>query len=56
MKALFHRTFNATDLKNGVSKQVAASDLPQTLPRWVIDMAVAKGAATIVEPKAKAKE
>lgn len=55
-KAIFHRVFNATDLKKGVSKQVAASDQPQTLPKWVIDLAVVKGAATIVEPKQKQQE
>lgn len=45
-KAVFHRRFDATDTKKGVSIRVEPLDTPQTLPEWVIAKAEAAGAAT----------
>lgn len=54
-KAIFSREFNATDVKLGVSIRVRPSVEPQLFPSWVIDLAVAKGAAERVDPPRKAK-
>lgn len=51
-KATFHRRFNATDTKNGVSLKIEPTDGPKTFPAWIIDLAVKAGAATREEPKA----
>lgn len=51
-KATFHRRFNATDTKRGVSKRIEPTDGPKTFPAWIIDLAVKAGAATREEPKA----
>ncbi|WP_312529920.1 hypothetical protein [Paracoccus sp. (in: a-proteobacteria)] len=53
-KAIFHRRFNATDPKKGISIRVDASAEPQTLPEWVIAKAEEAGAATRQIPKPKA--
>lgn len=45
-KAIFHRRFDATDIRRGVSMRIDPSPDPQSLPTWVIDLAVAAGAAT----------
>ncbi|AWX94000.1 hypothetical protein DPM13_16405 [Paracoccus mutanolyticus] len=45
-KAVFHRRFDATDTKKGVSIRVEPLDTPQTFPEWVIAKAEAAGAAT----------
>lgn len=52
-KAVFHRRFDATDNKKGVSIRIEAMAAPQTLPEWVIVMAVSAGAATRHHPKRK---
>lgn len=51
-KATFHRRFDATDTKRGVSKRIEPTDGPKTFPAWIIDLAVKAGAATREEPKA----
>ena len=51
-KAVFHRRFDATDTKRGVSKRIETTDGPKTFPAWIIDLAVKAGAATREEPKA----
>ena len=51
-KATFHRRFDATDTKRGVSKRIEPTDSPKTFPAWIIDLAVKAGAATREEPKA----
>lgn len=51
-KATFHRRFDATDLKRGVSCRIEPTDGPKTFPAWMIDLAVEAGAATREEPKA----
>ncbi len=45
-KAIFHRRFNATDTKKGVSIRIEPMGSPQTFPEWVIAKAEAAGAAT----------
>ena len=45
-KAIFHRLFNATDTKIGVSIRVQPSEKPQSFPQWVITKAIEAGAAT----------
>lgn len=49
MKAIFHREVGL--LIGSMSWVIKASPEPQTFPRRVIEAAVAKGAATVVEPK-----
>jgi hypothetical protein len=49
MKAVFHRTVGI--VIGGTSRVIEAGPEPQTLPRAVIEAAVAKGAATIVPPR-----
>ena len=51
-KATFHRRFDATDTKRGVSKRIEPTDGPKTFPAWIVDLAVKAGAATREEPKA----
>ena len=51
-KATFHRRFDATDTKRGVSRRIEPTDGPKTFPAWIIDLAVKAGAATREEPKA----
>lgn len=51
-KATFHRRFDATDGKKGVSVRIHPTDGPKTFPAWVIDLAVKAGAATREDPKA----
>ena len=51
-KATFHRRFDATDTKRGVSKRIEPTDGPKTFPAWIIDLAVKAGAAPREEPKA----
>ena len=51
-KATFHRRFNATDTKRGVSLKIEPTDGPKTFPAWIVDLAVKAGAATREEPKA----
>ena len=51
-KATFHRRFNATDTKRGVSLKIEPTDGPKTFPAWIIDLAVKAGAATREELKA----
>ncbi|RJE87959.1 hypothetical protein [Paracoccus onubensis] len=48
-KAIFIRRFDATDTKKGISIRVQPSDEPQTVPGWVIELAVKAGAATRIE-------
>lgn len=50
-KAIFHRRFNATDVKKGVSIRIHPSAEPQSFPRWVIAKAEAAGAATRIIPQ-----
>lgn len=50
-KAVFHRRFDATDTKKGVSIRVEPLDTPQTFPEWVIAKAEAAGAATRITKK-----
>lgn len=45
-KAIFHRRFFATDHRRGVSRRIDPSETPQTIPAWMIDLAVKAGAAT----------
>lgn len=45
-KAVFHRRFNATDTKKGVSISIDPMGRPQSFPEWVIAKAEAAGAAT----------
>lgn len=45
-KATFHRRFDATDTTRGISRRIAPTDGPKTFPAWIIDLAVAAGAAT----------
>lgn len=52
-KAIFHRRFDATDTKIGVSIRIYPSEQPQTFPAWVIDKAVGAGAAEPVTRKPK---
>jgi hypothetical protein len=49
MKAIFHREVGI--LLGGMSWVIKASPEPQSFPRRVIEAAVVKGAATVVEPK-----
>jgi hypothetical protein len=51
VKALFHREFNWRRPNSPIGFCVKPLDQPQTLPRDVIEAAVAKGAATIVAPR-----
>ena len=51
-KAKFHRRFDATDTKRGVSIRIQPTDGPKTFTAWIIDLAVKAGAATREEPKA----
>ena len=51
-KATFHRRFDATDTKRGVSIRIQPTDGPKIFPAWIIDLAVKAGAATREEPKA----
>lgn len=51
-KAIFHRRFDATDVKRGVSIRIEPMGKSQTFPEWVIAKAEAAGAATR-SPKAK---
>ena len=51
-KATFHRRFDATDPRRGVSRRIEPTDGPKTFPAWIIDLAVKAGAATREEPKA----
>ena len=48
-KAIFHRRFDATDIKRGVSIRIEPMTMPQTLPEWVIAKAEAAGAATRIQ-------
>ena len=45
-KAVFHRRFNATDTKKGVSIRIEMMGKPQSFPEWVIAKAETAGAAT----------
>jgi len=45
-KAVFHRRFDATDTKKGVSIRIEPMGKPQSFPNWVIAKAEAAGAAT----------
>lgn len=45
-KAVFHRRFDATDIKKGVSIRVEPMGKPQSFPEWVIAKAEAAKAAT----------
>lgn len=45
-KAVFHRRFDATDTKKGVSIRIDPMGRPQSFPEWVIVKAEAAGAAT----------
>ena len=45
-KATFHRRFNATDTKKGVSIRIEMMGKPQSFPEWVISKAEMAGAAT----------
>lgn len=51
-KATFHRRFDATDTKKGVSLRIEPTEGPKIFPAWVIDQAVEAGAATREESKA----
>ena len=51
-KATFHRRFDATDPRRGVSRRIEPTDGPKTFPAWIIDLAVKAGAATREETKA----
>ena len=51
-KATFHRRFDATDPRRGVSRRIEPTDGPKTFPAWIIDLAVEAGAATREETKA----
>jgi len=53
-KAIFHRRFDATDPKRGVSIRILPDPKPQSFPEWVIAKAEAKGAATRSKPKSPA--
>ncbi|MEE2860842.1 MAG: hypothetical protein VYB46_08530 [Pseudomonadota bacterium] len=53
-KAVFHRRFDATDIKKGVSIRIEPMDAPQSFPEWVIAKAEAEGAATRQKPKPQA--
>ncbi|WP_339112780.1 hypothetical protein [Thioclava sp. GXIMD2076] len=51
-KAKFHRLFNATDAKRGVSLRIHPHDDFRPYPAWVIKLAETSGAATkYVAPK-----
>ncbi|MCJ8138605.1 hypothetical protein [Falsirhodobacter halotolerans] len=52
-KAQFHRLFNATDVKRGVSMRIEPHEAFRTYPAWVIDKAEAAGAATRYVPPTK---
>ena len=54
-KAIFHRDFEFRRPRKNFAKSVKAHPEPQTLPKDVVDAAVAAGAAEIVEPKRKRK-
>lgn len=54
-KAVFHRRFDATDTKKGISIRIQPSSEAQEFPAWVIDKAVKAGVATREERKAPAK-
>lgn len=45
-KAVFHRLFNATDTKKGVSIRIEMMGKPKSFPEWVIAKAETAGAAT----------
>ena len=45
-KAIFHRRFDATDTKKGVSIRIEPVGKPQSFPEWVIAKAELAGAAT----------
>ena len=51
-KATFHRRFDATDTKRGVSRRIEPTDGPKTFPAWIIDLAVEAGAAAREETNA----
>ena len=53
-KAVFHRRFNATNVKRGVSIRIEPLGKPQSFPEWVIAKAEAAGAATRVKSKPSA--
>ena len=52
-KAIFHRRFDATDTKKGVSIRIEPMAPPQSFPEWVIAKAEAAGAAKRVPKKPK---
>lgn len=54
-KAVFHRRFDATDTKKGISLRIQPSGEAQDFPAWVVEKAVKAGAATREERKAPAK-
>lgn len=45
-KAVFHRRFDATDTRKGISIRVQPAPEPQNYPEWVIAKAEKAGAAT----------
>lgn len=51
MKAIFHKDFNYSSRKQNAGWSVKASSKPQTFPRELIEVAVAAGVATEVQPK-----
>lgn len=52
-QATFHKDFNFSDMKKGISWRVNASLETQSFPQRVIDAAIEAGAATIPETKKK---
>lgn len=53
-KAIFHKLFNATDARKGVSIRVHPKEEAQSFPEWVVALAVEAGAAERVKPKRSA--
>lgn len=51
MKAIFHRDFRYSSRRRNAGWHVRASNESQSLPREVIEAAVAAGAAEVVPPR-----
>lgn len=50
-KAVFRAVFRANHPVRGVTVKVRPHDEPRSYPRWIIDQAIAAGAAELINTK-----